>query len=144
MKSHPDPDPNEALLEAILRDEQWCLSDADRKTQALKVFQGRHRARRLARWGGGMAGLAVVCLFLAFWRREAGDLNGRQAAERAFAVGVAPEKQGDLSDSELLALFPEGSCFLAEVDGKKKLIFYDPAIERQYVSSGTTETAARR
>jgi hypothetical protein len=38
-----------------------------------------------------------------------------------------------MTDKELLASFPEGSCFLAEVDGKEELIFVDPNLERKYM-----------
>ncbi len=33
-----------------------------------------------------------------------------------------------LSDSELLAAFPPDSCFLAEVNGKTVVVFYDPEV----------------
>ena len=49
-----------------------------------------------------------------------------------------------LTDGELLALFPNGSCFLAEVDGKKELIFLDPEVERQCMSeAGRRQTPDR-
>ena len=49
-----------------------------------------------------------------------------------------------LTDDELLALFPEGSCFLAEVDGKKEQVFLDPEVQRQYVSeAGQQQTLDR-
>ncbi len=38
------------------------------------------------------------------------------------------------SDEELLALFPRGSCILAEIDGRKELVFLDPKLERLYLS----------
>jgi hypothetical protein len=52
----------------------------------------------------------------------------------AESPAARPENGKYLTDDELLALFPAGSCFLAEVDGKKKLVFFDPEVEREYVS----------
>ncbi len=37
-------------------------------------------------------------------------------------------------DDALLAAFPRGSCFIAEVDGKKELIFFNPQLKRTYVA----------
>jgi len=49
-----------------------------------------------------------------------------------------------LTYGELIALFAPGSCFLAEVDGKKKLVFYDPNVERQYVCDPGAQPASAR
>ena len=34
-----------------------------------------------------------------------------------------------LSDKELVSLFPKGSCVIAEINGRKELVFFDPQIE---------------
>jgi hypothetical protein len=39
-----------------------------------------------------------------------------------------------LTDAELVAAFPKGSCFIAEVDGKKELVFFDPKVEHACVA----------
>jgi len=49
-------------------------------------------------------------------------------------VPKAPDKPRRLTDKELVAAFPKGSCFIAEVDGKKELVFLDPKLERTYVA----------
>ena len=46
--------------------------------------------------------------------------------------GALPPIEGELNDQELVALFPEGSCFIAEVNGKKKLVFSDAAVRAQF------------
>ena len=46
----------------------------------------------------------------------------------------APDKPRHLTDAELVAAFPKGSCFIAEVDGRKELVFLDPQVERTYVA----------
>jgi hypothetical protein len=46
----------------------------------------------------------------------------------------APDKPRHLTDQDLVAAFPKGSCFIAEVDGRKELVFFDPEVERTYVA----------
>jgi hypothetical protein len=57
------------------------------------------------------------------------------------AAGVLPvepmvieraEQARSLTDDGLLELFPEGSCFLAEVNGRKVLVFHDPEVKRRF------------
>jgi hypothetical protein len=38
----------------------------------------------------------------------------------------------------VFAPFPKGSCFIAEVDGKKELVFFDPKVERDFVARSRT------
>jgi len=135
MKTNPDPENEDALLEAVLRDDGWQAANAAGKAAALSVFQARQRVRRLARWGGGAAVLAVVAVCAARWLAgPVAEAPPRLAVIQPEAPPAQPEKAKYLTDGELIALFPPGSCFLAEVDGQKKLVFFDPQVERQYVS----------
>jgi len=128
MKTNPDPHEEDALLEAVLRDDSWQAANATAKQEALGVFQARQRLRRLTRWGGAAAALAVAAA--ACWIISQPDKTSPRAA--VHIAGPNPIKY--LTDDELLALFPPGSCFLAEVDGQKELVFFDPKVEREYVS----------
>ena len=38
-----------------------------------------------------------------------------------------------LTDEQLLASFPDGSCFIAEIDEHKELVFLDPKLDRVYL-----------
>jgi hypothetical protein len=134
MKMNPDPDPQVDLLEAVLRDDGWQAANAAGKAQALRVFGARQRLRRWSRWAGGVAALGVAAACAAhWWAGSLAPVSPRLAAQ-THAPPAPAEKSIYLTDSQLLALFPEGSCFLAEVDGKKKLVFFDPKVEREYVS----------
>jgi len=134
MKTNPDPENQDALLEAVLRDDGWQAANAAGKAAALRVFQTRQRVRRLARWGGGAAALAVVAVCATHWLAgPVAESPRRLAVIQPQNPPAQPEKSKYLTDGELIALFPPGSCFLAEVDGKKKLVFYDASVERQYV-----------
>ena len=134
MKTNPDPNEEDALLEAVLRDDSWQAANAASKAEALGVFQARQRVRRWTRRGGGLAALAVVVACAAHWLAGPSAPPPQLLVVNPPAPPVQPEKSLYLTDAELLALFPEGSCFLAEVDGKKKLVFFDPKVEREYVS----------
>jgi len=147
MKTNPDPDNEDALLEAVLRDDAWHSANAAGKAGALRIFQARQRVRRWTRWGGGLAVLAVAAACAAHWlagpvaeapRRLALKPPGappvKPEATAKAEESVKPKGTMNLTDDELIALFPPGSCFLAEVDGKKKLVFFDPEVEREYVS----------
>jgi len=128
MKTNPDPHEEDALLEAVLRDDSWQAANATAKQEALGVFQARQRLRRLTRWGGAAAALAVAAA--ACWIISQPD----KTPPRAAGHMAGPNPINYLTDDELLALFPPGSCFLAEVDGQKELVFFDPKVEREYVS----------
>ena len=79
--------------------------------------------------GRGLAALALMTA-AAYWMIGPA---GRTPQRLALKVTTPPSVKY-LTDAELLALFPPGSCFLAEVDGQKKLIFFDPKVEREYIS----------
>jgi hypothetical protein len=45
---------------------------------------------------------------------------------------VAPANDATLTDEQLLAFFPADSCFIAEVEGRKILVFRDPELRQKY------------
>jgi hypothetical protein len=133
MRTNSDPESEEALLDAVLRDENWQTASASFKAEALETFRARQRVRRLTRWAGSLAALAAVIAGVAHW------FGPRGTASRPIMVAhveapKAPAKPRHLTDAELVAAFPKGSCFIAEVDGMKQLVFLDPKLERTYVA----------
>jgi hypothetical protein len=36
-----------------------------------------------------------------------------------------------ITEAQMLAMFPKGSCAIAEIDGKRQVVFLDPAIETE-------------
>jgi len=138
MRTNPDPDQDDALLDAMLHDEAWQTASAGFKAEALRAFCARQRVRRLARWAGGVAALAAVTAGLVHWSgRPAAPARQMVMAHTQFPK--APDEPRRLTDAELVAAFPKGSCFIAEVDGKKELVFLDPKVERTYVARSRTE-----
>ena len=43
-----------------------------------------------------------------------------------------PTNDTPLTDEQLLAFFPANSCFIAEADGRKILVFRDPELRQKY------------
>jgi hypothetical protein len=128
-----DPEREDALVDAMLRDENWQTASAALKAEAMRTFSARQRVRRLTRWASGVAALAAVIAGVGLWfGRPAPAL--RQIAMTNAEAPKTPDKPGRLTDAELVAAFPKGSCFIAEVDGRKELIFFDPKAERAYVA----------
>jgi len=117
----------------MLHDESWQTASAGFKAEALRTFRARQRVRRLTRWVGSVAVLAAVTAGVVHWSGRPTE-PPRQVAMAHADLPKAPEKSRRLTDAELVAAFPKGSCFIAEVDGKKELIFLDPTVERTYVA----------
>lgn len=133
MRTNTDPENDDALLDAMLCDESWQTASTAFKEQALRTFRVRQRVRRLTRWAGSVAVLTAVIAGTAHWLH--GPVTAPRQVIMAHAILPKPAPgPRHLTDAELLACFPEGSCFIAEVDGKKQLVFLDPKVERTYVS----------
>ena len=132
MKIEPERGREEALLEALLGDEEWQAVNTAIKDRALGTFRARQRVRRLARSSLSVAACAAALAGVVFWFASTAGL--RQSAANHSEAPRRLSGPRYLTDEELLASFPKGSCFLAEVDGKKELIFPDPNVERIYLA----------
>jgi hypothetical protein len=133
MRLNPDPEREDALLDATLRDETWQAASAAFKAEAVRTFRTRQRVRRLTRWAGSVAVLAAVLAGVVHWFGRPSPAP-RQVMVALTQAPKAPDKPRHLTDQELVAAFPEGSCFIAEVDGRKELVFFDPEVEHTYVA----------
>ena len=133
MRMNADPERDDALLDAMLQDENWQTASAAFKAEALRTFSVRQRVRRLKRWAGSVAALAAMMAGVVYWFGPPAAAP-RQITMAQTEVPKAPDKPRRLTDKELVAAFPQGSCFIAEVDGKKELVFLDPELERTYVA----------
>jgi hypothetical protein len=133
MNPNLDRETEHALLDALLRDEAWEAANTPLRAGTLAAFRHRQRRRRLTRAFAGVLVLTAAIGAASHWRGRGVTTPSQAASNRT----VAPKTQTHLrylSDSELLALFPKGSCVLAEVDGRKELIFLDPETERTYLA----------
>jgi hypothetical protein len=128
-----DPERDDTLLDAVLRDENWQTASAAFKAEALGIFRARQRLRRLTRWAGSAMVLAAAFVGLAHWLSRPATAPRPVTVARVEAPKT-PDTARNLTDQELVAAFPQGSCFIAEVDGKKELVFLDPAVGRSYLA----------
>jgi hypothetical protein len=132
MKMNSEPAGNDRLVDFVLQDEQWEELNVALKLQTLGRFRSRQRVRRFARRVCGVTALAAALAGAALWFDHRAT-----PSPQVKAVNVpAPQARGtthSLTDKELLAAFPRGSCFIAEVDGKKELVFLDPEKARTYL-----------
>ena len=118
------------LLNAVLADDNWHALNSGLKRQALAAMAQARRRRRL-RVQIGQAALVVMLLgSLAWWFR--------QPDSRTIATVPAPDsprpithQERFISEEEMLALFPPGSCVVAEIDGRKELVFFDAEAARK-------------
>ena len=111
------------------------------KTATLRAFQQRYRVRRLLRLSLVFAALiSALSLFHATKRPiQLTEMSGNGQAPAAFddhglKITAQAPNSSIISDEDLLALFPPGSCWLAEIDGRKQLIFADDALQSNYMN----------
>ena len=136
MNRNFDPERDDWLLDRVLDDEGWQQACAALKTAAVGTFRARQRQRRWMRRAGAVAIVAVGMAIDAavHWHGRRQAPLPPQIASKEPAPPVASAAPRYLTDQELLALFPRGSCFLAEVGGKKQLVFFNPEDERTYLA----------
>ncbi len=134
MNANPDPDREDGLLDAVLRDEAWLAASHDLKVSALRAFRTRQTVRRATRLASVASVLAVVAISGVRWLQQPAAAPSLSSAKTA-PIPAPAKTPNPMSDEELVSSFPPGTCFLAEVDGKKTLTFLDPKIQSQYLAS---------
>jgi hypothetical protein len=121
------------LLDAVLADQDWHALDGRLKGLALATMEAAtHRRRRQARVARACGAVALLA-GAAAWSFTAVSHRIPMTAVSVPAPGPVavsersfPSDSGTfISESEMLALFPPGSCVVAEVDGRKELVFFD-------------------
>jgi hypothetical protein len=120
------------LLNDLLQDDashEWC---ADGKEKALAAFRQARLWKRVglvSRLAAVIAGLAggafLYCTHL--WK------NSPVPPVNELASQPVAAPLPTLTDDQLLASFPANTCYLAEVDGRKILVFVDPELQKKYV-----------
>jgi hypothetical protein len=145
MNTDPDRD---ALLDAVLGDEDWQALRASTRAAALAAFRARHRRQRLGQWGALAAGVALALGATWAWmqpalaplRPEPPAQLARVTPAPAPAIPAAPLPAPEstpstanssvryISEEQLLAMFPPGSCVIAEINGQKQFVILDPKI----------------
>ena len=120
MKNVPEPNDVDTLLRAVLTDGDWHSLNASLKREALAAIGETRRKRRLLLRLGQAVCAATLLIGAGWW------LYGPASREVPVATAVQPVLARRLiSEEEMLAMFPAGSCVVAEVNGQKELVFFD-------------------
>jgi len=115
---------NDRLLHAVLADESWHTLNSSLKREALAALGAHRRRRRWQLWTGGVASAALLLMGTGWWLRSAAPSPTPVARTSGQPASPGTEVQF-ISAEEMLAMFPPGSCVVAEVNGQKELVFFD-------------------
>ena len=132
MKPESEFESRQPLIDAVLRDDDWQTASAALKAEALKTLHARQRVRRLTRWAIGAAAMIVAVEITVHWFAKP-DRFATRVARQTPPASKSTNGPAQLTDEQLLASFPKGSCFLADVGGHKELVFYSREVEHTYV-----------
>jgi hypothetical protein len=133
MNTNLDPEGEDRLLKNVLGDKTGPPGGAALKAQVLAAFRARQSLRRLTRWAAGVAAAAAAITCLVYWAGS--PLPPRMSlVQNPSQPPGALARSSFLTDAQLLASFPPGSCFLAEVNGHKELIFLDGDAQRRWLA----------
>jgi|1185.fasta_scaffold142798_2 hypothetical protein len=135
------------LLDAALVDESWESCSARLRNEGLASLRARRRIRARCVNGGQIAALLVFVAGVWFSfhaapitdRNRASELRGQEAANPASIrderVEVAATQAGGretsrdketyITEEQMLAMFPQGSCVVAEINGEKQLVVFE-------------------
>ena len=139
MKTSRDPERPDPLLDAVLRSEQWESTEAKFKAQAMAAFETQQRVRHWTRFAASIALLAIAIAGTIYLSKPSSTVQSNLALAEpppvapSLAESLPSGSSRFLTDEQLLASFPEGSCFIAEIDGHKELVFLNPELERVYL-----------
>jgi len=124
MKNARESHEVDNLLNAVLADDDWHALNSSLKREALATIGVARRRRRLRLWTGRVA-CAALLLIGAVWLLRP-PAPGPAAAASSSGIPASPAAGIQyISEEEMLAMFPPGSCVVAEVNGQKELVFFD-------------------
>jgi hypothetical protein len=126
-------DRSDRLLEDVLLGHEFRQADAASYLSARKALQQRRRTRGILVFWRNSA-LALAFLFMVIWISR--TLLNHPHPTRTVALpsqGQTRPYEKSLSDEELLAAFPPGTCALTEINGRKVLVFRDDEARKRFL-----------
>lgn len=108
----------------MLADDDWHTLNCSLKREALAAIGAARQRRCLLLWMGQAACAALLLVGAGWWLRP----PTRGDVPVAATSGQLPPPHTEehfISEKEMLAMFPAGSCVVAEVNGQKTLVFFD-------------------
>jgi hypothetical protein len=124
MKKDREPNEVDELLNAVLSDDDWRALNCSLKREALAAIGVARRRRRFMVWMGQAACAAALLTGVGWWSRPVDPVSVPVVKTSAKPAPARTHKQF-ISEEEMLAMFPPGSCLVAEVNGQKTLVFFD-------------------
>jgi hypothetical protein len=127
-----DRDSQQRLLADIFAEDFGPSKDAGSEMNLLlrevRLAHWRRKTRRVLL--AAAAVFAVGILTALYTRDNSRQISSLSPAGSAHLAPRTPstDRAEFISDEQLLSLFPPGSCFLAELDGKQVLVFKDPSL----------------
>jgi len=133
-------DEKRRLLNEVFRADSTDSFSGQVKERAWAEFRRARLIRRTALISSVIVAVTALVagglLFRATERNKARNLATmpvRTESKPPTAVQAdAPTNDATLTDEQLLAFFPADSCFIAEVDGRKILVFRNPEVRQKY------------
>jgi hypothetical protein len=121
------------LVDTALSDEGWDVCRTRLQTEGLAALRAKRRYRNSLKWVGQLAILCVLCVVA--WRAINGPRTLSEPQAHVNSIVSNPPEAGvhpgnaDLyiTEDQMLAMFPKGSCVMAEVNGEKQLVFLQQA-----------------
>ena len=124
MKNVRESNDVDNLVDAVLADDDWHALNSSLKREALATIGAARRRRCLRLWTGRMACAAALLIGVVWWLRP--PTPGPAPVASSSGIPAAPAAGIQyISEEEMLAMFPPGSCVVAEVNGQKELVFFD-------------------
>ena len=124
MKNPHEINDTDVLLDAVLADEHWHSLNGSLKREALAAL-GVARRKRALRSQMGQLVCATLLLAGAGWWLHPAAPKREPVAQRPEPSDAPAAGDRFLTEEAMLAMFPRGSCVVAEVNGQKELVFFD-------------------
>jgi hypothetical protein len=91
----------------------------------------------------GQAALVLILLGSLGWWFHHPASNSVSTVQAPGSPPEAPRRDRFISEEEMLALFPPGSCVVSEIDGRKELVFFDAEAAKKGFASSARIPAGR-
>ena len=125
----------ERMVNAALADGGWHSYEARLQNSALAAFSKAARRRRFFRSVAQVSSVFIVLAAAVWLSRAPRSVRSSQTLAAAGGQSLPAETLAHtITEQEMLAMFPAGSCALAEINGQKQLVFFDERIAREGVS----------
>ena len=133
-------DDKRRLLNEVFRTDSIDSFSGQLKERAWAEFRRARLIRRIALISSAAAAVTALVAGGLFFRasernktRSLAIMPVRTEAKQPTAVQAeAPANDATLTDEQLLAFFPADSCFIAEADGRKILVFRSSELRQKY------------